>query len=314
MTFYQRPHTPMRFTSIGLSLAGLSLLVAAGCEPGEPPHEAAAAVTIRPETPPAEIARFLLDKERAAQATDALALGVPTLDRSGAYGIQLEALALQEAAGEVLIGWKMGGSRVTTASPTSDPSFAYMLASDRFEPGAALSPARFVDGEVQVEAEIGFVMGSDVPGPEVSMEVLRASVKEVTGAIELISIRMRALDEGGAAPTINHMIADALSNAGVLLGDVRVPVDSLDLAKEMARAEVNGEIMSSGAGKQILGTTPWDALLWLANELPKHGRMLRAGDIVVTGSLIDNPTIATGDRAEVIFGHLGRIEVSMAAR
>ena len=304
----------MRFISIGLSLAGLSFLVAVGCEPGEPPRKAAAAVTIQPETPPAEIARILLDIERSAQASDALAQGIPALDRQGAYAIQLEALALQEAAGGVLIGWKMGGSRVTAASPTPDPSFAYMLASDRFEPGAVLPSARFVDGEVQVEAEIGFVMGSDVPGPEVSMEVLRASVKEVTGAIELISIRMRAMEEGDAAPTINHMIADALSNAGLILGNVRVPVDSLDLAKEKARAEVNGEIMSSGDGKQILGTTPWDALLWLANELPKHGRILRAGDIVVTGSLIDNPIMAAGDRAEVVFEHLGRIDVSMAPR
>ncbi|MEZ4702364.1 MAG: fumarylacetoacetate hydrolase family protein [Rhodothermales bacterium] len=266
---------------------------------------------LAPDTPPASAARVLLENERAAAATDALVKGMPDLDRTQAYAIQLAALDQQLAAGDALIGWKMGGSRVTPANPTPDPSFAYMLASDRFEPGSTIDPARFVGGETQVEAEIGFIIGSDIPGPEVTMETLRASVKEVTGAIELISVRMRAMNEADAAPSTNHMIADALSNAGVIVGDTRAPVDVLDLAKEMARAEVNGEIMSSGAGRQIMGTTPWDALLWLANELPKHGHMLRAGEVVITGSMIDNPTVGAGDRAEVVFEHLGRIGLSL---
>jgi 2-keto-4-pentenoate hydratase len=164
-----------------------------------------------------------------------------------------------------------------------------------------------------VEAEIGFVLGADVLGPEVDMATVRAAVKEVVGAIELIDVRVKPPADA-AAPGMNYMIADALSNGGVILGETRVSADALDLAKEMARAEVNGEIVSSGAGKQIFGTSPWDALLWLANELPKHGRMLRAGEVVITGSLIDNPTIRAGDRAEVVFEHLGRIEVSLAGQ
>jgi 2-keto-4-pentenoate hydratase len=202
---------------------------------------------------------------------------------------------------------------VTSAAPSPDPSFAYLLRADHFEPGATLTPARFVDGDLQVEAEIGFVLGADVLGPEVDMATVRAAVKEVVGAIELIDVRVK-LPADAAAPGMNYMIADALSNGGVILGETRVSADALDLAKEMARAEVNGEIVSSGAGKQIFGTSPWDALLWLANELPKHGRMLRAGEVVITGSLIDNPTIRAGDRAEVVFEHLGRIEVSLAGQ
>ena len=53
--------------------------------------------------------------------------------------------------------------------------------------------------------------------------------------------------------------------------------------------------------------TAIDGVLWLANELPKHGLFLKSGDYVVTGSVYTNPTVEPGDQAALEFSTLGTI-------
>ena len=46
----------------------------------------------------------------------------------------------------------------------------------------------------------------------------------------------------------------------------------------------NGEIIDTGEAKNVYGS-PWKALFWLAQELPKHGLNLKKGDVVLTGAM-----------------------------
>jgi 2-keto-4-pentenoate hydratase len=263
------------------------------------------------DSSPAALASLLLEAEHSASATPALVDQMPELDRPTAYAIQLEALDQEIANGERLIGWKMGGSRVVDPAAGPDPSFAYMLASDSLVDGQVIDAASFVDGVVQVEAEIAFVMGQDLPGPTVTMDQLKEAIDGVVGAIELISVRV-APSSDGTAPTIDHMIAGQLSHAGVMLTETRVPVDAIDAAAEVGSVEIDGEAKASGAGAQIMGTNPLDALLWIANALLEQGHFLRAGDVVITGGLYDNPILFAGSTATVSFTTLGSLSVSMA--
>jgi 2-keto-4-pentenoate hydratase len=205
----------------------------------------------------------------------------------------------------------MGGSRVVDPAAGPDPSFAYMLASDSLVDGQVIDAASFVDGVVQVEAEIAFVMGQDLPGPTVTMDQLKEAIDGVVGAIELISVRV-APSSDGTAPTIDHMIAGQLSHAGVMLTETRVPVDAIDAAAEVGSVEIDGEAKASGAGAQIMGTNPLDALLWIANALLEQGHFLRAGDLVITRGLNDTPLSTAGSTATVSFTTLGSLSVSMA--
>ena len=258
-----------------------------------------------------EIAAHLLEAERSATPTRALAMHFSDMDRSTAYGIQLLAMGDEISHGKHLVGWKMGGTRVADPAGSPDPSFAYMLSSDSLENGARLHPDAYVGDSVLVEAEIAFVMGKDLPGPQVSRAELLDAIDSVVGAIEIISVRLLPT-EGGPAPSTELMIAGRLSHAGVMIGETRIDVADIDMAAERAVVEVDGEEKSSGAGSQIMNSNPLDALLWLANELPRHGLNLRAGEIVVTGSLYENPTIKAGQTAVVRFESLGDLSVSLA--
>ncbi len=301
--------------NLSLPLLVLSLVFLAGCADAPdtemPPAAKADLTDALPAGADAEaIALHLLEAEHTAQTTRALVENIPGMDREMAYEVQLRALAQELAKGERLIGWKMGGTKMADPSMAPDPSFAYMLASDSLMDGQTLDPAAYVDGLVQVEAEVAFVMGKDLRGPEVTMEELRDAIGEVAGAIELISVKLVPSTDG-TAPTIDHMIAGRLSHAGVTLTEKRVMLDEVDVAAEVGTAEVGGEEVASGAGAQIMNTTPLDAMLWIANALPKHGHYLRAGDIVITGSLYNNPTIASGQSATVSFTSLGELNISM---
>lgn len=293
------------------------LLVSAGCQqPASNSADAAvdgAGVLADADAPfevmgPA-IAGELIQARSHARTTTILSM-LPEMGRNAAYQVQLEALRIQELNGEHLIGWKMGGTRITDAGASPDPSFAYILRSDSLDDGAALSAARYVAGDVLVEAEIAFVMGKDLAGTSHSEEAVRDAVAAVAGAIELIDIRIIA-GEDDEAPSMNHMIAANLSLAGVILTETRLPLASIDVVSETAVVHVDGVKAASGQGNQIMGRSPIDALVWIANALPTEGRMLRAGDVVITGSLYDNPVLTSGRSATVTFSSLGELTVSM---
>lgn len=293
-------------------------IVYTGCQqPAPDPADAAAAgdagVQLDADAPFAvmgpAIAGELVQARSHVRSTSILSM-LPQMSREAAYQIQGEALRIQEGYGEQLIGWKMGGTRVTEAGASPDPSFAYILRSDSLPSAAELTAAQYVAGDVLVEAEIAFVMGEDLAGETHSPEAVRRAVAAVAGAIELIDIRIVAGDDG-VAPDMNQMIAANLSHAGVILTPNRLPLEAIDVAGETAVVHIDGVEAASGRGDQIMGTTPFDALVWIANALPEQGRMLRAGDIVITGGLYDNPVLASGSKAEVTFSSLGKISVSM---
>jgi 2-keto-4-pentenoate hydratase len=57
---------------------------------------------------------------------------------------------------------------------------------------------------------------------------------------------------------------------------------------------------------------PLNALAWLANELPRWGRSLQAGEFVTTGTCTDVYTAQAGDEIRADFGALGSVELKLA--
>jgi len=54
---------------------------------------------------------------------------------------------------------------------------------------------------------------------------------------------------------------------------------------------------------------PLNALAWLANELPKFGLQLSAGDYVTTGLTTEVYAATPGDQVTADFGPLGSVEL-----
>src|SRR3546814_19405238 len=68
--------------------------------------------------------------------------------------------------------------------------------------------------------------------------------------------------------------------------------------------EINGAIASVGAGAACLDH-PYNAVQWLARTLASRGEPLRAGDIVLSGSLGPMVAIKTGDHGRIRVGGVG---------
>ena len=82
----------------------------------------------------------------------------------------------------------------------------------------------------------------------------------------------------------------------------------LDLSLVGMTLELNGEIVSTGAGAAALGH-PANAVAWLANTLGALGITLKAGDIILSGSQSPLVPVRAGDSLHASVGGLGSTSV-----
>jgi len=69
--------------------------------------------------------------------------------------------------------------------------------------------------------------------------------------------------------------------------------------------------VATGVGAAVLDH-PLNSVAWLARKLGEYGRSLRAGEVVMTGSLVRQFPLAPGDRAWASFSGVGTVEVRVA--
>lgn len=243
------------------------------------------------------IAEHLIQVRQTVSTTRALAINYPNLDQEKAYKIQMAMLSQLEKKGERLVGWKMGGARVSDPALPFNPGFGFMLASDKFQSGSIASSSKFVVGSPLIEAEVGFLLKKDLPGPVTSKDELIDAIESVGGFSELISIRTRDA-EGGIKATPAQFIADGLSHGGFIQSNQKHALDEIDLNKVETRVKINDDVESEGDSKDFAFI---DAVLFLANALPKYGRQLRSGDLIITGSMLTAPPAKAGDNVEICF-------------
>jgi 2-keto-4-pentenoate hydratase len=84
-----------------------------------------------------------------------------------------------------------------------------------------------------------------------------------------------------------------------------------NLLEVVGRAVINGVEVGRGTGADVLGH-PHNALAWLANHLAADGKGLRAGEIVLTGSLVRTVWLNAGDEVVMELEGLGRVEVAFS--
>jgi 2-oxopent-4-enoate/cis-2-oxohex-4-enoate hydratase len=72
--------------------------------------------------------------------------------------------------------------------------------------------------------------------------------------------------------------------------------------------EKNGEIVATGAGAACMGS-PVNAVAWLANTLGRLGIGLKAGEVILSGSLGAMVPVKAGDNLRVTIGGIGGCSV-----
>lgn len=242
-----------------------------------------------------------------AARTSRLASPVPTelgpLTIAQAYDVQDQVRQALVATGERVVGWKVGftGKATQQAFNTNEPAAAFLLGSGVYASGAEVPAGGFIG--LAVEAEVALVMGRALAGPGVTPPQALLAVEGAVPALELIDFRY------AGKPTAVDAIADGVFAKAIVLGAPLTDVTHIDLALEGLVYELTGAIAATNTAAEVMGS-PINSLAWLANHLGARGLGLRAGDVVMTGSVSVLLRPKAGESVRARFTRLG----SVAAR
>lgn len=168
------------------------------------------------------------------------------------------------------------------------------------------SPARIdlkAHINLMLEFELAVRLGQDLPatGTDYTSQTVMPAVAKIIPAFEMIEDR-NAHYKSCKAYTL---IAENSWNAGVVLGEELDYVPSRSLRGMAGSLSINGEQQHSGTTDD-----PLDALAWLANLSASRGQPLRAGHIVITGSIMPTQPVTLGDDVTFTLDDVGSVSLT----
>ena len=256
-----------------------------------------------------DAARLLADAWLAGATIDFPAKLLPE-DRAGAYAIQDE-MARQAAAADsanAVVGWKVGATSagVQKAEGYDGPIPGRIFASTVYSSGAELPASR--SPHATIEAEIAFRF-EEVPWREdgpFSWAGLAGSAA-LLPAFDITSTRYSPRFRAGWTGRQEMLagIADNGNGGAVVLGAPVSGWQSLDFVQVAPALRVNCGDRAPTLWDDDRGD-PRDALVWTVNHVYARGFTVTAGDVVLTGSLIQPQPLQAGDSAVCRFPELGQ--------
>ena len=231
----------------------------------------------------------------------------PDITIDDAYRISLRMLERRLAAGEKLVGKKIGvtSKAVMNMLNVHQPDFGYLTDRMMFATGAEIEASRILI-QPRAEGEVAFVLKHALKGPGVTnADVIRAT-DFVMPCFEIVDSRITDWKI-----KIQDTIADNASCGVVVLGDRAVKPTAVDLSTCGLVMTLNGEIISTGAGAAALGS-PVNCVTWLANTLGSRGIALEAGEVILSGSLVPLQPVKPGDNLHVAIGGIGQCTVKFS--
>lgn len=228
------------------------------------------------------------------------------VDIAGAYAVQEINTRTWEAEGRKIVGRKAGltAKAVQTQLGVDQPDFGVLFADMQVIDGGFLDPSRCL--QPKAEAEIAFVLASDLPSAETTIAEVATAVASVHVAIEIVDSRI-----ADWKITFSDTVADNGSSAFFVLSTEGKLLDGLDIYTAGMVMEINDQIVSLGAGAAALGH-PLNAAAWLARTLAARGEPLRAGDILLAGALGPMVALNAGDKVVARVGGLGSCSFTYA--
>ena len=183
------------------------------------------------------------------------------------------------------------------------PAAGFMSDSSLHGTGSTLAWDRFF--RPGAECEIAVQLGRDLPGP-CSASQARDAVELVMPAIEIVENRYADLALFGAAA----LVADQVFHSAAILGEPTAWAE-MDLAAIRGVLSVDGVARGEGFGRDLLGG-PFEALAWLAGseEAAAFGG-LRAGQIVMLGSVCTPVWLDAPGRVEITFDGMNPVRVDL---
>lgn len=227
-------------------------------------------------------------------------------DLAAAYAVQAANHRHWIAEGRRPVGAKVALSakaiqeQMGVNAPTHGRLFADMVWAE----GQEVPFARLV--QPKLETEIAVVLERDLPHPRNTVAEVLAAIAYAVPAFEVVGCRVAGWDV-----KIADFVADNSAASQIVLGTTPRKVGAFDPFRARMETRLDGAVVSSGTGAAVAGN-PLAALAWLADALALDARPLRAGDVIMTGSLGPMAPIAPGNRFEAEIEGLGRIETAFS--
>lgn len=260
-----------------------------------------------------------MDKEQIESLGDELYLALrsrtsvpPLTDRvdnigiDDAYHISLHLLNRRiESDGEVVVGKKIG----VTSAPVQEmlgvfqPDFGFLTDAMHYEDGAAIP----IEGNLiqpRAEGEIAFRLKKDLVGPGVTEHDVLDATETIMPCFEIVDSR---IDDWKIK--IEDTVSDNASCGVYTLGSNEVDPRDVDLPNLKMKVYKNDELHSEGIGSAVQGN-PLTAVAWLANTLGEFGIPFKAGEIILSGSLVPLIPVVAGDRMHLELEGVGTASCS----
>jgi 2-oxopent-4-enoate/cis-2-oxohex-4-enoate hydratase len=218
----------------------------------------------------------------------------PSLTIDDAYAISLDTLARRIADGETVVGKKIGvtSKAVQDMLGVHQPDFGFLT--DRmWVRGETIDIAAHGLIQPRAEAEIAFLLDKDLNGPGVTAQDVLAATAAIAPCFEIVDSRIEGWRIG-----IVDTVADNASCGVFVLGEARADPRDHDLPALKVEVTKNGAPLSEGYGRAVQGS-PLEAVAWLANTLGAYGEPLKAGDVILSGSLVPLEPARPGDVFEM---------------
>jgi 2-keto-4-pentenoate hydratase len=231
-------------------------------------------------------AEWLLAEHQAGHRFETLGSPVAPAGIADAYDVQDRYVALLRRQNGEPAGYKIGLTSATMQAfcRIDHPIRGVVLASRVHQSGASVRRSDF--GRLGLEFEIAVRIKSDIlaagtlyePTPH-TPATIKPHIDGVCAAIELVDDR--AADYTNL--DVLSLVADNSWNGGIVLSEFRSTWP--DLTRVLGRASKENDAIGDGRGGDILGH-PFNSVAWLASHLASRSGRLKAGEIVMTGSVM----------------------------
>lgn len=252
-----------------------------------------------------ELANALHRAEKQREPIAPLTDSYPEMDIADAYAVQQALVDQWIREGARIAGWKVGltSMAVQKMLGVDRPDFGHLLDTNRIDEGNDVACAPFI--WPKVEPEIAFILKSDLQGPNVTRDDVMNATEYLVPALELVDSRIRDWKI-----KLADTIADNASCGRFVVGKARVAPGEFDLRVLGMNYLVNGELVSMATGAAVLGD-PAAAVAWVCNTLAPLGQGLKAGQLIMPGSLVGMVDAKPGTTFTAVFDRLGSVSLHM---
>jgi len=225
----------------------------------------------------------------------------PKINEASAYQIQKQYVDLRTKS-EPIAGYKAGlTSKIGQQKFSVQQALSGVLFSSGHQTNLqkiSLSGA----GKLMIETELGFILSQDIDKKPQSRQELIKQIESIVSVIELPDL---AFKSPKAIKGVD-LIASNLASHQFAIGEPLSlkQINNINLIE--TELEHDSKTLFKGKASDALGDQ-WLALEWLVGHLLESGYKLKAGDLLITGSLGKMVPAETGNyRAS--FGPLGNID------